>query len=64
MISHTLNFYTFTWFTHYFLLHEAFLQPWWVALVVSNGGGFCFFFFVRIILEVVQLEGVDSSDNG
>ena len=25
---------------------EAFLQPWRVALVVSNGGGLCFFFFL------------------
>ena len=24
---------------------ETFFQPWWVALVVSNGGGFCFLFF-------------------
>ena len=39
---------------------ETFLQPSWVALVVSNGDGF--FFFLRIILEVVQSEGVDSSD--
>ena len=39
---------------------ETFLQPSWVALVVSNGDGF--FFFLRIILEVVHSEGVDSSD--